>query len=252
MQGKVVAVANQKGGAGKTTSSHELAATIARAGVKVLAIDADPQFALTDALGVDDVSAGLADVLLGNRSFADVIVETGIPNVSLVPSSRELADAELGLVAAMRREERLSRALLELDGYDVVLIDCPPNLGTLTVNALVACDQVIVPVSAQDKKALDGVGQLLMTVGELYAGYDSPAMTAVLTKWDKRRDAAVSIAEALPGYPITVAKTRIPDAATFHKAPMWGEPVSVKKPDSRGAIAYHELARELDLLMVVR
>ena len=252
MQAKVVAVANQKGGAGKTTTTWELAAALGRAGVHVLAIDADPQFALTDALGVHTFPMGIADVLLGHRKINEVAVKTTVPGVSLAPASRDLYDAELGLVSAVRREERLARSLVELETYDIVIIDCPPNLGTLTTNALVACDEVVLPVSAQDKKALDGVGGLLITLGELYEGFEPPRVTAVLTKWDKRRDAAVSIAAALPDYPVNIANARIPDAAAFHKAPMWGEPVSIKRPDSKGAVAYYELARELDLLVAVR
>lgn len=252
MQAKVVAVANQKGGAGKTTSTWELASSLGRAGLRVLAIDADPQFALTDALGVQSFPLGIADVLLGHHSLDEVAVETTSPGVMLAPASRALYDAELGLVSAVRREERLARSLLELKGYDVVIIDCPPNLGTLTTNALVACDEVVLPVSAQDKKALDGVGGLLITLAELYQGFEHPRVTAVLTKWDKRRDAAVSIASALPQYPVRIATAKIPDSAAFHKAPMWGVPVSIKRPDSKGAVAYYELARELDLLGAVR
>lgn len=252
MQAKVVAVANQKGGAGKTTTTWELAAALGRAGGSVLAIDADPQFALTDALGVSAFPMGIADVLLGHRTLLDVAVETAVPGVSLAPASRDLYDAELGLVSAVRREERLARSLLDLEGFDVVIIDCPPNLGTLTTNALVACDEIVLPVSAQDKKALDGVGGLLITLGELYEGFEPPRVTAVLTKWDRRRDAAVSIASALPDYPVNIAEAKIPDAAAFHKAPMWGAPVSIKRPDSKGAVAYYELARELDLLGAVR
>lgn len=252
MQAKVVAVANQKGGAGKTTTTWELASTLGRAGVRVLAIDADPQFALTDALGVGDFPFGIADVLLGHRTLQDVAVQTTSPGVMLAPASRALYDAELGLVSALRREERLARELVKLEGYDVVVIDCPPNLGTLTVNALVGCDEVLLPVSAQDKKALDGVGGLLISLAELYEGYELPRVTAVLTKWDRRRDAAVSIAAALPEYPVEVAEARIPDSAAFHKAPMWGVPVSLKKPDSKGAVAYYDLAREMNLIGAVR
>jgi chromosome partitioning protein len=250
---KVVAIANQKGGVGKTALTANLASVIARRGVRVLAIDADPQAALTRQVVRGEFPLGLADVLDGNQDFSEVIVSVGEASLSVVPASRALADVETGLVTAIRREERLARALVGLDGFDLVLIDCPPNLGTITVNALAACDEVLVPVSAEDEGAVRGVGELLLTLAEVYGDQDAPAVTTAITKWDKRRETAAAVAQALPEYEgIRVAHTKIPSTATHHKAPIWGEPVASRKPDSKVGVAYEELARELALDTVVQ
>lgn len=151
-----------------------------------------------------------------------------------MPSSRSLADVELGRVAAVRREERLARALAATDGlYDVVIVDCPPNLGTLTVNALAAADEVLVPVSAEDEGAVRGAGELLLTLAEDEGAEGEPRVVAVVAKWLKGREAGQAVEEALPQFGVTVLPVRIPSSAHHHKAPMWKEPVVTRKPDGK-------------------
>jgi chromosome partitioning protein len=248
---EVIAVANQKGGVGKTALTANLAVVATRRGVRVLAIDADPQAALTRQLVRGDFALGIADVLDGSHVLTDVTVPSSIEGLTVVPASRALADVETGLVTAIRREERLARALVGLEDYDLILIDCPPNLGTITVNALAACDRVVVPVSAEDEGAVRGVGELLLTLAEVYGDQDAPAVAAVITKWDKRRETASAVSDALPQYnAISVANATVPSSATHHKAPIWGEPVASRKPDSKAGVAYDALATELDLVPV--
>lgn len=249
---EVLAVANQKGGVGKTALTANLAAVAARRGIRVLAIDADPQAALTRQLTRGNFDLGLADVLDGNNELRDAVLAAPSGGPDLVPASRALADVEMGLVTAIRREERLARSMATLDGYDVALIDCPPNLGTITVNALAAADRIIVPVSAEDEGAVRGVGELLLTITEIYGDQRQPDSIAVLTKWDRRREAAGAVERALPKYGIPVAATRIPSSAVHHKAPIWGEPVAQRKPDSTSGTAYSTLLDDLKLAKVTR
>lgn len=245
----VVAVANQKGGVGKTAVAANLTAVLART-ARVLAVDLDPQAALSRQLVPGDHPLGIADVLGGDRSLQDVVVTSATTSADVVPSSRALAEVELGLVVAVRREERLARALAATDGYDLVIIDCPPNLGTLTVNALAAADEVVIPVSAEDEGAVRGVGELLLTLAEVYGDQAQPPVSAVLTKWLKGREAAAAVEEALPQMGIDVVDARIPSSAQHHKAPMWGTPVVVRKPDGKAGVAYYQLASDLNLRKV--
>jgi chromosome partitioning protein len=187
----IIAITNQKGGVGKTTTTANLGVLLARGGRRVLLVDADPQFALTRQLGIEERSLGvnLVDVLAGRAGAEDAIV-TGVHGVDVIASGRDLAGIELSLVGELGRELFLRDVLAPvLDGYDDVVIDTPPNLGLLTVNALVLAERVIAPVSAEDEESLHGIRELQRTVRRLAQRLDRPALEiiAVLTRWAPHR-----------------------------------------------------------------
>ena len=194
-------IANQKGGVGKTTSAINIAVLLARRGERVLVIDCDPQFALTRQLGLETRSLGvnLVDVLAGRAVASDAIVE-GVHGVDVIPAARELAGVEMSLVEELGRERFLHDALEPmLDGYDEVLIDTPPNLGLLTVNALVCADQVLAPVSAEDEASLHGILELRVTIAKLAErlGTPAPELIAILTRWHPNRITSRTIEDQL-------------------------------------------------------
>jgi len=243
---RVIAFANQKGGVAKTTSVANVAAALAADGKRVLAVDVDPQFRLTVMLGADPAAdrASLLDVLTGRCEVPGAVVETAVAGVELLPARRELSGAELSLVTQVRREEFLRRALDgHVDGYDVALLDCPPNLGLLTVNALCAAGEVVVPVSMIDVGAVQGAVELQGTVATLVKSEIPIAIVAVLrTMADRRRVLYRTVREALPGLGLPEAETEIPLRADFQNA---SGPLVVSSPDSAGAIAYRNFASEL-------
>jgi chromosome partitioning protein len=243
---RVIAFANQKGGVAKTTSVANVAAALAAEGKHVLAVDVDPQFRLSVLLGVDPATAevSLLEVLTGQCEVSEAVIPTSIPGVALLPSRRELIGAELSLVTQVRREEFLRRALEgHVDGYDLVLLDCAPNLGLLTVNALCAAGEVVVPISMVDVGSLQGAVELQGTVATLVKSGIPTAIVAVLrTMADRRRVLYRAIRGALPGLGLPEAETEIPLRADFQNA---SGPLVVSAPDSAGAIAYHEFACEL-------
>lgn len=255
---RVIAVVNQKGGVGKTALTANLAAVAGAAGLKVLAIDADPQYALTRQLldGERESVAmfGLAQVLRQEQTLVDVVTRSTSVAVDVIPASRDLAGAEIGLVSATRREERLARAFAatQSDHWDLVLIDSPPNLGLLTVNALAACDEVLIPVSAEDEGAVRGVVQVLLTLGEIYGDQEQPPVALTVTKWDKTRETALAVESAVGQLEDRVrVLPRIPSRALHHKAPILRAPaVAIRgKKDERVAVekAYRRLARSLEI-----
>lgn len=243
---RVIAFANQKGGVAKTTSVANVAAALAAEGRRVLAVDVDPQFRLTVLLGGDPgaAKASLLEVLTGQCDVPEALIGSNVAGVDLLPSRRELIGAELSLVTQVRREEFLRRALEDqVDGYDVVLLDCPPNLGLLTVNALCAAGEVVVPVSMSDAGALQGVVELQGTVATLVRSGIPTAIVAVLrTMADPRRVLYRVIRDALPGLGLPLAGTEIPLRADFQNA---SGPLVASSPGSVGAIAYRDFTREL-------
>ena len=247
---QTIACANQKGGVGKTTTVVNLAADLAIAGERVLVVDLDPQGNATSGFGIDRASldATLYDVLLGSTGLADVILPTVVESCWIAPASVALAGAEVELATAEQRERRLAR-LLEpvLGGYDYVLLDCPPSLGLLTVNALTAADSVLIPTQCE-YYALEGLSQLTATLN-LVRDHLNPSLAikgVVLTMYDARTnlsaDVAAEVRNHLGG---AVFETVIPRSVRLSEAPSFGLPIALYRQSSRGAVAYAELATEL-------
>ncbi|MDP8908247.1 MAG: ParA family protein [Chloroflexota bacterium] len=246
---RTIAVTSQKGGVAKTTTTANLGAAWGRGGRRVLCVDLDPQFALTRAFGC--VPSQFATTTLEAMRDADVAAQAVhadvAPGVALMPARRELRSLELTLASEVKREEFLSRALARLhEDFDVILIDCPPNLGLLTVNALFAAREALVPVSMLDSGALQGAGEVQATI-EALAARDVPIrLTAVVrTMVDSRRLASQAIDAALSTLDAPIAATTIPLRAEFQNATVVGTPLAVSHPYSVGALAYDRLAAEL-------
>ncbi len=245
------AFANQKGGVGKTTTVVNLASAIAGWGYRVLVIDIDPQCNATTSLGLDgrSLTKSIYDVLLGALPAGEAVHETGYEKLNLLPSTPELAGAvvELHGEPARVRVERLATALVSLDGYDYVLVDAPPSLGLLTVNALVAAEGVIVPVQCE-YLALEGLTQLMHTISLVQRGLN-PRLGlrgVVMTMYDRRTTLAHEVVDEVRRYfPGRVFATIIPRNVRLSEAPSYGEPGVVYAPRSHGAVAYLSLAREL-------
>ena len=235
---------------GKTTTAVSLAAALAGMGIEVLVIDLDPQGNATTGFGrrVEEGEASIYAVLIDGLPVEDAVVETGIDRLSLVPSSLDLAGAEVELVPAFSRELRLRRALARASTtYDVVLIDCPPSLGLLTINALVAASDVLVPIQCE-YYALEGLTQLLRTV-DLVRENLNPGLElsgAVLTMFDGRTNLSQQVVDEVREYfGARVCATVIPRTVRLSEAPSFGEPITVFDPTSRGARAYQRLAGEV-------
>lgn len=246
----VVGVANQKGGVGKTTTTVSLAAALAELGARVLVVDLDPQGNATTGLGlrVEADSASIYGVLVDAEPARAAVVPTQVPGLDLLPSSLDLAGAEVELVPVFSRELRLRRALADVSGdYDIVFIDCPPSLGLLTINALVAAEQVLVPIQCE-YYALEGLSQLLQTV-ELVGDNLNQDLTVggvVLTMYDGRTNLSQQVVdEVRTFFGERVYDTIIPRTVRLSEAPSFGQPISVFDPSSRGARSYHRLAREV-------
>jgi chromosome partitioning protein len=247
---RVMAVANQKGGVGKTTTSVNLGAAIAELGFRVLVIDLDPQGNATTGLGVEARSFELSmyDVLMRETSMEDCIEPTSIKNLFVAPATIDLAGAEIELVPAFSRELKLKKALESvIDDFDYVLIDCPPSLGLLTVNALAAAHEVLVPIQCE-YYALEGLSQLMRNVHLVSSSLnpDLDVSTIVLTMYDARTKLADEVAvEVRQHFGSKVCRIVIPRTVRLSEAPSFGQPITVFDPTSRGAVAYRELAKEV-------
>jgi len=247
---RVVAVANQKGGVGKTTTAVNLGASMAELGYRVLLVDLDPQGNATTGVGVNPRSLAISmyDVVMHDTPLEDCIEATSVRNLFVAPSSLDLAGAEIELVPAFSRELKLRRAIDDIKGdYDVVLIDCPPSLGLLTVNALAAASEVLVPIQCE-YYALEGLGQLLRNVDRVRKGLNPTleVSTIVLVMYDARTKLADQVVgEVREHFGDKVCRTVVPRTVRLSEAPSFGQPITVFDPSSRGAIAYRELAREV-------
>ena len=246
----IYAIANQKGGVGKTTTAVNLAAFIAEAGKKVLLVDVDPQANATSSLGIDKHSLPLSiyNVLVEKLPITEVITLTRWLRLDLVPSSADLAGAEVEMVGIAGREQLLKKALLPVAGrYDYIIIDTPPSLGLLTVNALVACHGVIIPVQCE-YLPLEGLAQLMKTIRLVKENLNPGLRIAglVLTMYDPHTTLSKQVVQDVRshfrGY---VFRTVIPRSVRLSEAPSYGEPINVYAPKSIGAMAYKALAEEL-------
>jgi len=247
---RVLAVANQKGGVGKTTTSVNLGAALAELGFRVLVIDLDPQGNATTGLGIDarNFELSMYDVLMRDSSLEDCVEPTSMKNLFVAPATIALAGAEIELVPAFSRELKLKRAIeTVIDDFDYVLIDCPPSLGLITVNALAAADEVLVPIQCE-YYALEGLSQLMRNV-HLVASNLNPRLdisTIVLTMYDARTKLADQVAtEVRDHFGNKVCRIVIPRTVRLSEAPSFGQPITAFDPASRGAIAYRELAKEV-------
>ena len=247
--GKIISVANQKGGVGKTTTAVNLSASLAKKGKKVLLIDTDPQGNATSGVGVDkSVQFSVYDVLVDGVEMENTIQKTEIKNLEVCPSNINLAGAEVQLVSVKNREYRLKEKLDGIkDRYDYIIIDCPPSLGIVTLNAFTASDSVLVPLQCE-YYALEGLGQLMNTVNlvkkHLNKGLDIEG--ALLTMYDARTNLSNQVVKEVKNYfGEKVYKTIIPRNVKLSEAPSFGMPIMEYDPRSKGAKCYEKFAKEL-------
>ncbi|MCA1690772.1 MAG: AAA family ATPase [Actinobacteria bacterium] len=247
---RTIAIANQKGGVGKTTTAVNLGAALADLGYRVLVVDLDPQGNATTGLGINarNLTASIYDVLMSETPMEDCVEPTDVRNLFVAPATIDLAGAEIELVPAFSRELRLRRAIERLgDDYDFVLVDCPPSLGLITINGLAAVAEILVPIQCE-YYALEGLGQLMRNVGLVQSNLNPrlELSTIVLTMYDARTKLADQVVkEVRSHFGAKVCRNVVPRTVRLSEAPSFGQPISVFDPASRGAIAYRELAKEV-------
>jgi chromosome partitioning protein len=249
MPATIVAIANQKGGVGKSTTAINLGAGLAYQGERILLVDLDPQGNTTSGLGIDRsaIEYSTYDLLVEDVAVEDVVEPSSVRDLFVVPATIELAGAEIELVSMFSREARLGRALEPIaEDYDFILVDCPPSLGLLTVNGLAAADEVLIPIQCE-YYALEGVSQLMKNI-QLVQQSLNPQLDiegVLLTMYDGRTTLASDVvAQVREHFGDTTYRTVIPRTVRLSEAPSYGEPIEAYDPMSRGAIAYRELARE--------
>jgi len=247
--GKIISIANQKGGVGKTTTSINIAAILAKKGKKVLLIDTDPQGNATSGVGVNkEQEFSVYDVLVGEIEFEKTLQDTNVKNLKVCPSNINLAGAEVELVSMMSREHRLKEGLEQIkDKFDYIIIDCPPSLGLITLNAFTASDSVLIPVQCE-YYALEGLGQLLNTINLVRKHLNKSLQVegAVLTMYDIRTNLSNQVVKEVKKYfENKVYKTVIPRNVKLSEAPSYGMPITVYDPKSKGAKCYEKLVKEI-------
>jgi len=248
--GKVIAVANQKGGVGKTTTSVNVSASLAKLGKKVLLVDIDPQGNTTSGIGINkaDVQYCIYDVLINDVNLTDAIFPTNNDGLDVIPATIQLAGAEIELVPTISREVKLKRALhVVRDEYDYIIIDCPPSLGILTINALTAADSVMIPIQCE-YYALEGLSQLLNTIRLVQKHLNTSLRIegVLLTMFDARTNLGIQVVEEVKKYfQDKVYSTIIPRNVRLSEAPSHGKSIVAYDPKSKGAEVYFELAKEM-------
>ena len=247
---KVIAIANQKGGVGKTTTAVNLSACLAYKGKKVIVIDVDPQGNTTSGLGIEKKNVGksIYDVIINDESIESTLMKTMIDNLYICPSNIQLVGAEVELVSVISRETRMKAAIEDIrDKYDFIIIDCPPSLGLLTLNALTAADTILVPIQCE-YYALEGLSQLMNTV-KLVQRHLNPSLDVegvVLTMFDARTNLSIQVVEDVKRYfRNKVYRTIIPRNVRLSEAPSFGLPIILYDPKSKGAECYLDLAQEV-------
>lgn len=247
---RIISIVNQKGGVGKTTTSINIASYLAKLGNFVLLIDLDPQANATSGIGIDhkNINAGLYEVLMGPHTIRQVSLPSSPEGLRIVPANQNLAGANIELVNQVEREQRLLNELIEIKyEYDYIIIDSPPSLGLLTINGLVASDEILIPVQCE-YFALEGLGQLLNTIN-LVKQYLKPNLKiigALMTMYDDRNKLSREVFNELYRYfPHKIFRTVIPRNSKLSEAPSFGKSILEYDPNGRGAKAYHRLAREL-------
>lgn len=249
-QARIIAITNQKGGVGKTTTAINLSACLAAAGNKVLLVDMDPQGNATSGVGIEKAAIDdcVYEVLLGDTEASSIIVGGPVEGMDVLPSTLDLAAAEIELAAELSRENRLRSSLEPLSGsYDFIVIDCPPALGLLTINSLAAADETLIPIQCE-YYALEGLVYLLRTIQRVKLHVNPELMVAgvLLTMFDTRTNLSKDVeAEVRREYPNLTFKTVVPRAVRLSEAPGFGKPIILYEPASKGAWAYTELAKEV-------
>ena len=247
---KIICIANQKGGVGKTTTAVNLSASLAVAERKVLLVDMDPQGNATSGVGIDrnGLEQSIYDVLINETEPAAAIISTPFAGLSILPSTNDLAGAELELVAVIGREQKLKQALVRLDGhYEYILIDCPPSLGLLTLNAMAAAESVLIPLQCEFY-AMEGLSHILTTIG-LVRKWLNPGLAIegiLLTMFDGRNNLSREVSDEIrTHFPKDTFATLIPRNVRLSEAPSHGKPIMFYDIASRGAAGYLDLAKEL-------
>lgn len=248
--GRVIAVTNQKGGVGKSTTAINVSNCLGNLDYKTLLVDLDPQYNSTSGLGVpyDDIDSSIYNIIILNSDPREIILETSFKNLFIIPSSIQLAGAEVELVSVLKREYKLAMAIDKIrDNFDFIIIDCPPALGLLTINALTCADEVLIPIQCE-YYALEGLSQLLGTINLVRENLNERLEIngVVMTMYDSRTKLSEQVVEEVKAYfPDKVYRTIIPRNIRLSEAPSHGKPISEYDPRCKGAVAYKKLTKEV-------